>query len=86
LRAVFSATSAVPLLKRVTRMLAADTDRWTDTTWVVDSTPVERARSREAVTCSASGRAGHGYRASHSRFCCGPRPHLVRTPAGPPVA
>lgn len=30
-------------------MLAADTDLWTDTTWVVDSTPIECARSREAA-------------------------------------
>jgi len=40
---------AVPLLKRVIRLLAIDTDLWTDATWVVDSTPVECARSREAA-------------------------------------
>jgi len=47
--------AAVPLLKRVIRMLAIDTDLWTDATWVVDSTPVECARSREAAKRSAGG-------------------------------
>jgi hypothetical protein len=47
--------AAVPLLKQVIRMLAVDTDLWTDTTWVVDSTPVECARSREATKRSELG-------------------------------
>jgi hypothetical protein len=29
--------NSVPPLKRIIRMLAVDTDLWTDTTWVVDS-------------------------------------------------
>ncbi|MFD1233906.1 IS982 family transposase, partial [Pseudonocardia benzenivorans] len=38
--------SAVSLIKRVIRELAGDTDLWADPVWVVDSTPVECARSR----------------------------------------
>ncbi len=37
--------AASPLVKQVMRWLAADTDLWTDTTWIVDSTPVECGRS-----------------------------------------
>ena len=59
----------MPLLKRVMRMLAADTGPWTDTTWVVDSTPGESGRSRETAKRSElAGWAGHGYRSGHSRF------------------
>jgi hypothetical protein len=78
--------AAVPLLKRVIRMLATDTDLWTDATWVVDSTPVECARSRETAKRSElAGWAGYGYCASHSRFFWGLRLHLVCTPAGLPI-
>ena len=42
--------AALPLLRRAIRALACDTDLWTDSTWVVDSTPVECARSRPAAT------------------------------------
>jgi hypothetical protein len=38
--------AALPLLKRLIRVLAADTDLWTDPVWLVDPTPVECARSR----------------------------------------
>ncbi|MFS8105130.1 IS982 family transposase [Lentzea alba] len=78
--------NAVPLLKHVIRMLAVDTDLWTDATWVVDSTPVECARSREAARRSElAGWAGYGYCSSHSRFFWGLRLHLICTPAGLPV-
>ena len=61
--------NAVPLLKHVIRMLAVDTDLWTDATWIIDSTPVECARSREAAKRSElAGWAGYGYCSSHSRF------------------
>ena len=50
--------AAVPLLKRAIRAVAADTDLWRDPTWVVDSTPVECARSRPTVHRSALGRVG----------------------------
>jgi hypothetical protein len=78
--------AALPLLKRVIRMLAADTDLWADPVWLVDSTPVECARSRPTVQRSnLAGHAGYGYCASHSRFFWGLRLHLVCTPAGLPI-
>ena len=40
---------ALPLLRRVIRDLATDTDLWTNPVWLVDSTPVECARSRPTV-------------------------------------
>lgn len=78
--------AAVPLLKRVIRALATDTDLWADDVWVVESTPVECARSRETVRRSnLAGWANYGYCASHSRFFWGLRLHLVCTPAGLPI-
>jgi hypothetical protein len=54
--------------------------------WVVDSTPVECARSRETVKRSElAGWAEYGYCASHSRFFWGLRLHLVCTLHGLPV-
>jgi hypothetical protein len=61
-------------------VLARDTTVWTDDVWMADSTPVECARSREAVGRSdLAGWAEYGYCASHSRFfwgcgctCCAP--------------
>ena len=59
--------AAVPLLKRIIRELAADTDLWADPVWLVDSTPVECARSRPAALRSAlAGVAGYGWCRSHS--------------------
>ena len=78
--------AALPLIKRLIRVLATDTDLWADPVWVVDSTPVECARSRPAAKRSElAGWAGYGYCASHSRFFWGLRLHLVCTPAGLPV-
>jgi hypothetical protein len=52
----------------------------------VDSTPVECARSREAVARSdLAGWAEYGYCASHSRFFWGLRLHLLCTLHGLPV-
>ena len=77
---------AVPLIKRLIRVLAADTDLWTDPVWITDSTPVECARSRPAAKRSdLAGWAGYGYCASHSRFFWGLRLHLICTPSGLPV-
>jgi hypothetical protein len=77
---------ALPLLRRVIRDLAADTDLWTDPVWLVDSTPVECARSRPAVQRSElAGVAGYGFCASHSRYFWGLRLHLVCTPGGLPL-
>jgi hypothetical protein len=52
----------------------------------VDSTPVECARSRDAVKRSdLAGWAEYGYCASHSRFFWGLRLHLVATLHGLPI-
>ncbi|SFI67942.1 Transposase DDE domain-containing protein, partial [Nocardioides psychrotolerans] len=57
-----------------------------DDVWVVDSAPVECARSRETVKRSdLAGWAEYGYCASHSRFFWGLRLHLVCTLQGLPV-
>jgi hypothetical protein len=75
------------LLRRVTRLLAADTSVWSDDVWIVDSTPVECGRSLETVKRSdLAGWAEYGYCASHSRFFWGLRLHLVCTLQGLPVA
>ena len=67
-------------------MLARDTDLWADDVWVIDSTPVECARSREAAHRSTlAGWAEYGYCASHSRYFWGLRLHLICTPAGLPL-
>lgn len=59
----------------------------TDDVWVVDSTPVECARSRETVKRSdLAGWAEYGYCASHSRYFWGLRLHLVCTVQGLPIA
>jgi len=58
----------------------------TDDVWVVDSTPVECARSKETVNRSdLAGWAEYGYCASHSRFFWGLRLHLLCTLQGLPV-
>ena len=67
-------------------VLARDTTLFTDDVWVADSTPVECARSREAVQRSdLAGWAEYGYCASHSRFFWGLRLHLLCTLHGLPV-
>lgn len=77
---------AEPLIRQATRLLAADTDLWHDDVWLVDSTPVECARSRETVRRSdLVGWAGYGYCRAHSRWFWGLRLHLVCTPAGLPM-
>ena len=67
-------------------MLGTDTTIAGDDVWMVDSTPVECARSRETVKRSdLAGWAEYGYCASHSRFFWGLRLHLVCTLHGLPV-
>lgn len=67
-------------------VLARETSLFTDDVWLVDSTPVECARSREAVQRSdLAGWAEYGYCASHSRFFWGLRLHLLCTLHGLPV-
>jgi hypothetical protein len=78
--------AALPLVKRVIRLLAVDTDFWHDTVWLTDSTPVQCGRSRPtALRSQLAGWAGYGYCASHSRYFWGLRLHLVCTPAGMPI-
>ena len=69
------------------RELAVDTSLWTDDVWVVDSTPIECVRSRDATRSSdLAGWAEYGYCASHSRYFWGLRLHLIATLHGLPVA
>ena len=69
------------------RQLAVDTSLWSDDVWVVDSTPIECARSRDVVRGSdLAGWAEYGYCASHSRYFWGLRLHLIATLHGLPVA
>lgn len=78
--------AALPLIKRVIRELAMDSDFWFDNTWIVDSTPVPCAMSRPSVQRSElAGRASYGYCASHSRYFWGLRLYLVCTPTGMPI-
>jgi hypothetical protein len=78
--------AVLPLVKRVIRMLATDTDFWLDNVWIADSTPVECGRSRPTARRSAlAGWANYGYCASHSRFFWGLRLYLVCTPTGMPI-
>ena len=73
-------------MQALIRILGQDTDVWADDTWLIDSTPVETARSRPTVKRSnLAGWAGYGYCASHSRYFYGLRLHLVCTPSGLPI-
>jgi len=74
------------LVQYCARALASSTALWSDDVWVVDSTPVECARSRETVKRSdLAGWAEYGYCPSHSRFFWGLRLHLVCTLHGLPI-
>ncbi|WP_412822283.1 IS982 family transposase, partial [Micromonospora sp. MS34] len=78
--------AALPLIKKVIRELARDSDFWFDNHWIVDSTPVPCGMSRPTVKRSdLAGWAGYGYCASHSRFFWGLRLYLVCTPTGMPI-
>jgi hypothetical protein len=78
--------AALPLVKRVIRDLAADSDFWFEGVWIADSTPVECGRSRPAVRRpELAGWANYGYCASHSRWVWGRRLYLIATPAGMPI-
>ena len=67
-------------------VLGADTSVGDDDLWVVDSTPVECARSTETVKRSdLAGWAQYGYCASHSRYFWGLRLHLLCTVHGLPL-
>jgi hypothetical protein len=79
--------AAHQLISKFIRTLARDTDLWHDSVWIVDSTPVECARSRPTVKRSdLAGWAAYSYCPSHSRFFWGLRLHLLCTPGGLPIA
>ncbi len=78
--------SALPLVKRIIRVLAKDTDFWHDPVWITDSTPVPCGMSCPTVQRSElAGWANYGYCASHHRFFWGLRLYLVCTPSGMPI-
>ncbi|MFE6844461.1 IS982 family transposase [Streptomyces sp. NPDC057686] len=79
--------AANTLVGRFIRTLARDTDLWHDDVWIVDSTPVECARSRPTVKRSdLAGWAAYSYCPSHTRFFRGLRLHLICTPDALPIA
>jgi Transposase DDE domain len=66
---------------------AAQSPGAADDLLLIDSTPVECARSRETVKRSALAElAGYGYCAAHSRWFWGFRLHLLAAPDGTPRA
>jgi len=74
-----------PTIAWLIGVLVADTSVGDDDLWVVDSTPVECARSTETVKRSdLAGWAQYGYCASHSRYFWGLRLHLLCTVHGLP--
>jgi Transposase DDE domain len=78
---------AVPMLQALIKVVGMDTSAYFDDVWLVDSTPVECARSRPTVQRSnLAGLSSYGYCASHSRYFWGLRLHLVTTPSGLPIA
>jgi transposase len=79
-------------LERVMAALARECPGFWDNVVLLDSTPVECARSRETVKRAGAGRlddpianaAGYGYCRSHSRFFYGMRLHGAFGPDGTP--
>jgi transposase len=68
-------------------VFASQSPGFYDDLLLVDSTPVECARSRETVKRSALGDAAdYGWCSSHSRFFWGFRLHLLAAPDGTPRA
>jgi hypothetical protein len=68
-------------------VFASQSPGFYDDLLLIDSTPVECARSRETVKRSQLGDAAdYGYCASHSRFFWGFRLHLLAAPDGTPRA
>ncbi|HEY6544178.1 MAG TPA: IS982 family transposase [Dokdonella sp.] len=75
-------------------VFASKSPGWTDDLLLIDSTPVECARSRETVKRSGHNHlndalgnaADYGYCASHSRYFWGMRLHAIFAPDGTPRA
>jgi DDE family transposase len=77
----------VDTLEWLMEVFASESPGFYDDLLLVDSTPVECARSRETVKRSALGDAAdYGYCASHSRFFWGFRLHAIFAPDGTPRA
>ena len=74
-------------LEWLMEVFASESPGFYDDLLLVDSTPVECARSRETVKRSELGDAAdYGYCASHSRFFWGFRLHAIFAPDGTPRA
>jgi hypothetical protein len=74
-------------LEWLMEVFASQSPGFYDDLLLVDSTPVECARSRETVKRSALGDAAdYGYCASHSRYFWGFRLHAIFAPDGTPRA
>ena len=75
-------------------IFASHSPGYRDNMLLLDSTPVETARSRETVKRAGDSQladaigdaAGYGYSASHSRYFYGMRLHLLTVPDGTPRA
>jgi Transposase DDE domain len=84
----------VDQIEMVMAALARECPGYWDTLVVIDSTPVETARSRETVKRAGDSSlddaignaAAYGYRRSHSRWFYGMRLHAVFAPDGTPRA
>jgi hypothetical protein len=77
----------VDTLEWLMSVFARQSPGFYDDLLLIDSTPVECARSRETVKRSALGDAAdYGYCRSHSRFFWGFRLHLLAAPDGTPRA
>jgi hypothetical protein len=81
-------------IEAMTATFAARSPGWHDDLLLVDSTPVECARSRETVKRAGANSLGgalsdaadYGYCASHSRYFWGLRLHTLMAPDGTPRA
>ena len=74
-------------IERLIGIFAARSPGRADSLLLIDSTPVECARSRETTRRSAlADAADYGYCASHSRFFWGFRLHAIVAPDGTPRA
>ena len=77
----------VDAIEWLTGVFAAQSPGYRDELLLIDSTPVECARSRETVRRSAlAEHADYGYCASHSRYFWGFRLHAIFAPDGTPRA
>jgi hypothetical protein len=81
-------------IEALTAQFAAQSPGWHDDVLLIDSTPVECARSRETVKRAGASSLGgaiadaadYGYCASHSRYFWGLRLHTLMAPDGTPRA